>query len=163
MKDNVTPKDKDLACVLRALGHPVRLSILRIIAKKCYIGGGAGDGAESPNGGIKKEGGGAGDGAESPNGGIKKEGGGAPVSSTGQALDGGNKNNVCCCSDVTKSIDLAQSTISQHLKVLLDAGLIKKRCEGTRNCYSICSEKISSLNLSYADFIANISINNKAN
>ena len=145
MKDNVTPKDKDLACVLRALGHPVRLSILRIIAKKCYIGGGAGDGAESPNGGIKKE------------------GGGAPVSSTGQALDGGNKNNVCCCSDVTKSIDLAQSTISQHLKVLLDAGLIKKRCEGTRNCYSICSEKISSLNLSYADFIANISINNKAN
>ncbi len=140
MKENVISKDKELACILRALAHPVRLSILRIIAKKCYTGGAV------------------------------------PVSGTGQAQDEGGatngdqparcerkeENKGCCCSDVTKSIDLAQSTISQHLKVLLDAGLIKKRCEGTRNCYSICYEKLASLNLSYADFIANISKNNKA-
>ncbi len=113
MKDNMDFKDKNLANSFRALGHPARLHILRIIAKKCKNG-------------------------------DKKE------------------DSICCCSDVTKSINLAQSTISQHLKVLLDAGLIKKRCEGTKNCYSICFEKIKSLNLSYTDFITNISLNNKA-
>lgn len=45
-----------------------------------------------------------------------------------------------CCGDVTTCIDLAQSTVSQHLKVLVEAGLIERKGQGTKNCYSICRE-----------------------
>lgn len=31
----------------------------------------------------------------------------------------------CCCKDVVDRLDLAQSTVSQHLKVLVDAGLVR--------------------------------------
>jgi ArsR family transcriptional regulator len=43
----------------------------------------------------------------------------------------------CCCGDFCDSLPLAQSTISQHLKVLKDAGLIRLTREGTRSCYSL--------------------------
>ncbi|MCF4098041.1 ArsR/SmtB family transcription factor [Maritalea mediterranea] len=50
-----------------------------------------------------------------------------------------------CCGDVTTCIDLAQSTVSQHLKVLLEAGLIERKGQGTKNCYSICVEPFEQL------------------
>lgn len=43
----------------------------------------------------------------------------------------------CCCTDVKDCLPLAQSTVSQHLKVLLDAGLIVRHPEGTRNRYTV--------------------------
>ncbi len=43
----------------------------------------------------------------------------------------------CCCSDFCDSLPLAQSTISQHLKILKDAGLIRMTREGTRSRYSL--------------------------
>ena len=82
-------EDDDFAEAMRALGHPVRLSILRILAEKAQ--------------------------------------------------------NSCCCTDVTECLPLAQSTVSQHIKVLLDAGLIERRPEGTRNCYSLNSERLGVL------------------
>ncbi len=78
-------QDEELANMMRALGHPVRLNILRIIAAR---------------------------------------------------------TRDCCCADVTQCLPLAQSTVSQHIKVLLEAGLIERRSKGTRNCYVLMHEKI---------------------
>ena len=82
-------QDEDLATVLRALGHPVRLSILRILAEK--------------------------------------------------------QQSACCCTDVTQCLPLAQSTVSQHIKVLLDVGLIERQPQGTRNCYSLQQQRLAAL------------------
>ena len=80
-------QDDDIANVMRALGHPVRLNILRILATQ--------------------------------------------------------RERDCCCTDVTQCLPLAQSTVSQHIKVLLDAGLIERHAKGTRNCYSLRSDRLA--------------------
>src|SRR5690349_21918533 len=82
-------EDDDFAEAMRALGHPVRLSILRILAEKAQ--------------------------------------------------------HSCCCTDVTDCLPLAQSTVSQHIKVLLDAGLVEREARGTRNCYTLREDRLRSL------------------
>ena len=82
-------RDDDIATIMRAMGHPVRLNILRILAKQ--------------------------------------------------------ERGECCCADVTDELTLAQSTVSQHIKVLLDAGLIERHARGTRNCYSLSGDRIAAL------------------
>jgi DNA-binding transcriptional ArsR family regulator len=82
-------QDTDLANVMRALGHPVRLNILRILAEQ--------------------------------------------------------RQGDCCCTDVTQCLPLAQSTVSQHIKVLLDAGLVERHAKGTRNCYSLKPDRLEAL------------------
>ena len=47
------------------------------------------------------------------------------------------KINSCICGDLVDEIGLAQPTISQHLKELKNAGLIKGNIEGTSVCYCI--------------------------
>jgi len=47
------------------------------------------------------------------------------------------KTNACVCGDLVTDLGLAQATISQHLKELKNAGLIKGNIEGTRVCYCI--------------------------
>jgi len=85
-------QDEELANIMRALGHPVRLNILRIISERT------------------------------------KE---------------------CCCADVTQNLPLAQSTVSQHIKVLLEVGLIERRAKGTKNCYVLMQEKFSHVESSF--------------
>lgn len=82
-------QDEDIANAMRALGHPVRLSILRILAEQ--------------------------------------------------------RPGDCCCTDVTQCLPLAQSTVSQHIKVLLDAGLVERQARGTRNCYTLRSDRLEAL------------------
>jgi len=89
MKQMNAIQDDDLANVMRALGHPVRLSILRILADQ--------------------------------------------------------RQGDCCCTDVTQCLPLAQSTVSQHIKVLFDAGLVERQARGTRNCYSLRADRIEAL------------------
>lgn len=43
----------------------------------------------------------------------------------------------CVCGDVVEEVALAQSTVSQHLKVLKDAGLIYGEIDPPRVCYCI--------------------------
>lgn len=45
--------------------------------------------------------------------------------------------NACVCGELVEEIGLAQPTISQHLKELKNAGLIKGNVEGTSMCYCI--------------------------
>lgn len=51
------------------------------------------------------------------------------------------KQNACICNDLVEELGLAQATISQHLKELKNAGLIKGNIEGTSVCYCI-DEKV---------------------
>ena len=41
----------------------------------------------------------------------------------------------CICGEIVQILPLAQSTVSQHLKVLKAAGLVKGEVEGPRTCY----------------------------
>jgi len=43
----------------------------------------------------------------------------------------------CVCGDIVEELPLAQSTVSQHLKVLKEAGLIRGDVDGPRVCYCI--------------------------
>jgi ArsR family transcriptional regulator len=47
------------------------------------------------------------------------------------------KVNTCICNDLVNELQLAQPTISQHLKELKNAGLIKGNIEGASICYCI--------------------------
>ena len=42
-----------------------------------------------------------------------------------------------CVNDLVGQLPLAQSTVSQHLKVLKEAGLIRGTIDGPRTCYCI--------------------------
>ena len=43
----------------------------------------------------------------------------------------------CLCGDIVELLPLAQSTVSQHLKCLKDAGFIKGEVEGLKTCYCL--------------------------
>lgn len=43
----------------------------------------------------------------------------------------------CLCGDIVEMLPLAQSTVSQHLKCLKEAGLIKGEVEGPKTCYCL--------------------------
>lgn len=80
---NLTSKEAELVSLAKALSHPARISILKLMLDK----------------------------------------------------------NACFCGELTEEIGLSQSTISQHIKALKDAGLIYGKVEGARTCYCINSEK----------------------
>jgi ArsR family transcriptional regulator len=71
--------DEELATLAKALGHPARVKIIRILLRK----------------------------------------------------------NACICGDIVDELPLAQSTVSQHLKVLKEAGLIRGDVDGPRVCYCV--------------------------
>jgi ArsR family transcriptional regulator, arsenate/arsenite/antimonite-responsive transcriptional repressor len=52
-------------------------------------------------------------------------------------------NEACICGDIVNTLPLAQSTVSQHLKVLKDAGLILGEIDGPRMCYYLNREMVS--------------------
>jgi len=71
--------DEELALLCKAVGHPARVQILRLLVRR----------------------------------------------------------DACICGDIVDELPLAQSTVSQHLKVLKDAGLIRGEIDGPRVCYCV--------------------------
>ncbi len=71
--------DEELAALAKAVGHPARVQILRLLSRR----------------------------------------------------------TTCICGDIVEELPLAQSTVSQHLKVLKDAGLVHGEIDGPRVCYCI--------------------------
>lgn len=71
--------DEELAAYAKALGHPARVQIVRLLTRR----------------------------------------------------------SSCVCGDIVDELPLAQSTVSQHLKVLKEAGLIRGEVDGPRVCYCI--------------------------
>ena len=59
----------------------------------------------------------------------------------------------CICGDIVNELPLAQATVSQHLKELKNAGLIKGNIEGNAICYCIDEKSLTKLR----DYFANIS------
>ncbi len=47
------------------------------------------------------------------------------------------RREACICGDIVDELPLAQSTVSQHLKVLKEAGLIRGDIDGPRVCYCV--------------------------
>ncbi len=47
------------------------------------------------------------------------------------------KINRCICGQIVDALPLAQSTVSQHLKILKESGLVKGEIEGPRTCYCL--------------------------
>jgi DNA-binding transcriptional ArsR family regulator len=47
------------------------------------------------------------------------------------------KKQACICGDIVDELPLSQSTVSQHLKELKEAGLIKGDIDGAKICYCI--------------------------
>jgi ArsR family transcriptional regulator len=79
--------DLELATLSKALGHPVRVKIVRILLRK----------------------------------------------------------TACICGDIVEELPLAQSTVSQHLKMLKEAGLIRGDVDGPRVCYCIAPRALRRL------------------
>jgi ArsR family transcriptional regulator len=55
------------------------------------------------------------------------------------------KVNACICNDIVNELPLAQPTISQHLKELKNAGIIKGNIEGNAICYCINEKTFSKI------------------
>lgn len=78
-KEEFGKKEQELAEFAKALSHPARIAILKVLAQR----------------------------------------------------------NECICGDIVEELPLAQSTVSQHLKELKNAGLIDGTIDGPRSCYCI--------------------------
>src|SRR5512137_816431 len=79
--------DAELAGLARALGHPARVQIMRLLVRR----------------------------------------------------------EACICGDIVDELPLAQSTVSQHLKVLKEAGLVKGEIDGPRVCYCVAPRALRRL------------------
>ena len=57
----------------------------------------------------------------------------------------------CVCGDIVDELPLSQSTVSQHLKELKNAGLIKGNIDGPSVCYCIDMEAWNQAKLKLSD------------
>lgn len=67
------------------------------------------------------------------------------------------KVNECICGDIVNELPLAQPTVSQHLKELKSAGIIKGNIEGNSICYCIDEKTIEILNVYFSKIIETVS------
>lgn len=58
----------------------------------------------------------------------------------------------CIGGDIVGAVGLAQSTVSEHLRILKAAGIISGEIDGPRVCYALTSDALEPL----AEFISNL-------
>lgn len=63
------------------------------------------------------------------------------------------KKQSCICGDIVGELPLSQSTVSQHLKALKEAGLIKGQIEGVAVCYCIDEKVWNKVRVSFSSLI----------
>ena len=102
-KEEFTKKEQDLAEFAKALAHPARIAILKVLAER----------------------------------------------------------NECICGEIVEILPLAQSTVSQHLKELKNAGLIDGSIDGPRSCYCINWKAFQKFNLEFNMLFNNLKIKNE--
>lgn len=66
------------------------------------------------------------------------------------------KVNACICGDIVNELPLAQPTVSQHLKELKNAGLIKGNIEGNAICYCIDEKTFEVLKSYFSKIITTV-------
>jgi DNA-binding transcriptional ArsR family regulator len=59
----------------------------------------------------------------------------------------------CCCRDVVDQLDLAQSTVSQHLKILVEAGLVRFATDRQRSRYEVDRQALAAVSASVAELV----------
>jgi DNA-binding transcriptional ArsR family regulator len=64
--------------------------------------------------------------------------------------------DTCICGDIVNVLPLAQPTVSQHLKELKNAGIIKGNIEGTAICYCLNPEAITVLEAFFTNINTNL-------
>ena len=89
---NDTLSNDALAALARALSHPARLAILRVLAAR----------------------------------------------------------QTCACGEIVDVMPLAQATVSQHLKVLREAGLVRGTVDGPRSCYCLAPDALATAATAFA-------------
>ncbi|ODT29330.1 MAG: transcriptional regulator [Kaistia sp. SCN 65-12] len=60
----------------------------------------------------------------------------------------------CCCGEVVKRLDLAQSTVSQHLKILVEAGFVRFAADRQRSRYEADRQALAAVSAALADLVA---------
>lgn len=53
--------------------------------------------------------------------------------------------DTCLCGEIVDEMPLAQSTVSQHLKILKESGLVQGEVDGPKVCYCIHAETLAQL------------------
>lgn len=66
------------------------------------------------------------------------------------------RRDACCVKDLVARMGLAQSTVSQHIKVLLEAGLIRYRPERQSSRYSLDQKGLGSVVVSLGDIVQQV-------
>jgi ArsR family transcriptional regulator, arsenate/arsenite/antimonite-responsive transcriptional repressor len=97
-KEIFSEQEQQLAAFAKALAHPARVAILKVLASK----------------------------------------------------------NECICGEIVEVLPLAQSTVSQHLKELKEAGLITGAIDGPRSCYCINWISFELLNKAFTGLFNNL-------
>ncbi|MEO6902025.1 MAG: metalloregulator ArsR/SmtB family transcription factor [Bacteroidia bacterium] len=69
------------------------------------------------------------------------------------------KVNECICGDIVLELPLSQSTVSQHLKELKNAGLIKGNIVGNSICYCIDDKILTTLQKYFSKMIIKVTKN----
>lgn len=63
----------------------------------------------------------------------------------------------CICGDIVNELPLAQPTVSQHLKELKNARIIKGNIDGNSICYCIDEKTIDILNIYFSKIVQTVS------
>ena len=66
------------------------------------------------------------------------------------------KMNECVCGKIVEILPLAQPTVSQHLKELKNAGIIKGEVEGNSICYCVDKQAIEKIMQYFSELLKNI-------
>ena len=70
------------------------------------------------------------------------------------------QKNECICGEIVEILPLAQSTVSQHLKELKNAGLIDGSIDGPRSCYCINWKAFQKFSTEFNSLFNNLKIKN---
>jgi DNA-binding transcriptional ArsR family regulator len=62
----------------------------------------------------------------------------------------------CVCGELVEMMPLAQSTVSQHLKELKEAGLVRGIVDGPRTCYCVDAGKLAAVGAAFAGLFARL-------
>jgi ArsR family transcriptional regulator len=67
------------------------------------------------------------------------------------------ERGTCICGEVVEVLPLAQSTVSQHLKVLKEAGFVRGEVDGLKSCYCLDLEIIMQFRHDLDELFAHLS------
>ena len=66
------------------------------------------------------------------------------------------RRGTCICGEIVDVMPLSQATVSQHLKVLREAGLVSGTVDGPRSCYCVNSEALGKLRASLENLFGSL-------